>query len=323
MKNKMQAYKTELNQQYWDYQKRQFPVWQRFFDRPQAQEIRPPVFKSSKEWRNVLVKPDASRQDINRLLALLPIADRHRWFQSMNSSQALAQSVLGNLSIYDLLGHLGELHDDDGMELFGNAQVVSANFSMEAHVNYLGEPRKTSLDGFIDGDYRVAIECKFAEAEIGTCSRPRLKPADSNYDRDSCNGTYTWQKARKERCPLTEIGVLYWQYVSQLFQWNNDQDLTPCPLNANYQFVRNILAIGVRPDGLVSPANGHVLLLYDERNPAFQVGGKGFTALTETRKALREPTMLRKCSWQRIVQHMRNRNILPWLTEQLVLKYGL
>jgi hypothetical protein len=46
-------------------------------------------------------------------------------------------------------------------------------------------------------------------------------------------------------------------------------------------------------------------------------------AYTETRKGLLEPTMLRKCSWQCVVQNMREKAILPWLTEQLDLKYGL
>ena len=323
MSSQMVAYKAELNQRFWEYQKSQFPEWQKFFDRPFAQDMRPPVFRINGAWRNVMVKPDASQQEIDRLLTLLPESDRHKWFRSMNSSQALAQSVLGNLAVYGFLSSLAELLADDGMALLGKAQVLSDNFAMEFKVDYLGELRPTGLDGYIGGDYRVAIECKFTESEVGTCSRPRLTPADSNYDSKYCNGTYTKQRARKERCSLTEIGVLYWRYIPQLFRWNSEQDLVPCPLNANYQLVRNILAIGVRPDGQVSPANGHVVLIYDERNTAFQKGGEGFIAFTETRQALREPTMLRKCSWQRIVQHMRNKGILSWLTEQLALKYGL
>lgn len=45
-------------------------------------------------------------------------------------------------------------------------------------------------------------------------------------------------------------------------------------------------------------------------------------AYIETQEALREPMMLRKCSWQRIVQYLRDHNILSWLTENLALKYG-
>jgi hypothetical protein len=68
--------------------------------------------------------------------------------------------------------------------------------------------------------------------------------------------------------------------------------------------------------------NGHAVLVYDERNPSFQNGGKGFVAFEETRGALRIPSLLRKCSWQHIVRHLRSKMILPWLTEQIELKYG-
>jgi len=77
------------------------------------------------------------------------------------------------------------------------------------------------------------------------------------------------------------------------------------------------------PDGTVSVDDGHLVLIYDERNPAFHVGGSALAAYIETRRALREPTMLRKCSWQRIIQHIRHGGFLSWLTEQLALKYGL
>ena len=315
------VYKAELSQRYWEYQKSQFSARQEFFDRSPAQNVGPPVFRVHEAGRNVIVRPDASQRETDRLLALLPKSDRHKWFRSMNSSQALAQSVLGNLAIYDCLSSLIQLEDDEGIALLGTAQASSANFAMEFKINHLGEKagRHTSLDGHLGGDHRVAIECKFTESEVGRCSRPSLKPCESEH----CDGKYERQGARRERCSLTEIGVLYWQYVPQLFRWNGDQDLNDCPLNATYQLVRNILAVGVSPNGQVSSDNGHVVLFYDERNPSFQEGGKGFIAYNDTKLALREPTMLRKCSWQRITKHLRNEGTLSWLTEQLALKYGL
>ncbi len=99
--------------------------------------------------------------------------------------------------------------------------------------------------------------------------------------------------------------------------------MDPCPLNKNYQLVRNILAVGVKPGGSVSLTDGHVILIYDRRNPAFLEDGNGQIAYLEVQKALLEPTMLRKCSWQSITQHMRENNILTWLTENLAIKYGL
>ena len=315
-------YKEELYRGYWEYRKSHFSKQQSVFDRPNASSKRPPVFIPGESWQNIIINPKASQQETQDLIALVPDGERHKWFRSMSSSQALAQSLLGNLKIYNALHTLSELKDDEGLDLFDKAQISPVNFKMEHKVDYLGEPRPTSLDGYFSGDYQIAIECKLSETEFGTCSRPRLTKTASNYDRDLCDGTYIIQRARKERCSLTEIGVLYWQYVPSLFTWKKDGDLNPCPLNKNYQLVRNILAAGVKA-GTVSAKNGHAVILYDARNPAFQFGGDGDKTYQETKRALREPAMLRKCSWQTLVQHMRELEILPWLTKELMLKYGL
>lgn len=318
-------YKEDLNQRFWAYQKSQFPKRREFFDQPGPRGQRPPVFRRCKASQNVIADPKASRQETDRLLALVPETDRHRWFRSMKSSQALAQSVLGNLAIHGFLNFLAELDDDEGNALIGKAQITSDNFAMEFKIDYLGERpnHQTSLDGYVCGNYRIALECKFTEAEVGTCSRPGLTLAKPNYETQHCDGTYAQQKARKERCSLTEIGVSYWRHVPKLFRWRSDADLNPCPLYKNYQLVRNILAIGVKRDNTVSTKNGHVVLVYDERNPAFQTGGTGLASYVETQSALLEPTMLQKCSWQRIIQHIRDSKSLPWLTEHLARKYGL
>ena len=150
-----------------------------------------------------------------------------------------------------------------------------------------------------------------------------MKPSDHAYEAEFCDGTFTKQRGRRERCALSEIGVLYWEYVPELFKWGTTADLSPCPLYKNYQLVRNVLAACVRSDGTVSAANGHAVLIYDERNPAFQNGGHGFVAFQDTRAALKDPSRLRKCSWQRIIKHLRSKMILPWLTDQLELKYGM
>lgn len=319
----MCQYSDSLNQRYWAYQEACFPDWDRFLDRPNAHDGRPPVFLPREAWRNVIVDPNASPQDAARLLSLVPEGERHKWFRSMNSSQAMAQTVLGNLSIHGLLGVLTELTADEGSHLVGEAQPSAETFAMEFKIDYLREPRPTCLDGYLSGQYHVALECKFTEQEVGSCSRPRLSPVDSNYAAEYCDGTYTRQRARAERCSLTETGVSYWRHVPRLFHWPSDGDFVPCPLNKNYQLVRNVLAVGVRPDGTVSLDGGHAVLLYDARNPAFREGGSAHSAYTETQKALIEPTMLRKCSWQRIIGHIRDRRLLPWLADQLSLKYGL
>lgn len=63
--------------------------------------------------------------------------------------------------------------------------------------------------------------------------------------------------------------------------------------------------------------------MYDERNPAFQKGGKGDIAYEETRDALLEPDRLKRCSWQQIVRQIREEKGLSWLTDQLEAKYGI
>ncbi|MBN2178248.1 MAG: hypothetical protein JW743_02310 [Deltaproteobacteria bacterium] len=305
------------------YQNGNFADCEEYFERPFNSDGRPPVFHKKFADNNVIFNPDSSPQEHALLLKEIPPKERHRWFRSMSSSQAVAQSILGNLKVHDRLRYLYELTDDTGLPLLGDARLYKENFHMEYTVDYLNEPRPTSLDGFISGDYRVAIECKLMEPEVGTCSRPRLRKIDKNYEKDYCNGTYTYQKGRKTRCSLTEIGISYWKYIPDLFKWNGDVDQVPCPLRNNYQLVRNSLAACVRPDGSVLPEKGHVVLIYDERNPAFQKGGKGYTAFEDTKEALHEPQLLRKCSWQSIVNHLRNKNELSWLVDQLELKYGL
>lgn len=316
-------YKSDLFQQYWEYQRLQFPDWMNILERPFAQDGRPPVFIVQEAWKNIIINPNASDQEKAALFQLIPEGEHHKWFRSMNSSQALALSILGNLAIYNSLDCLSILLDDEGDSLFGSAIITSNNFSMEHKINYLGERRRTSLDGYFSGNYRVAIECKFTEAEVGTCSRPRLTPVDSNYESDHCDGSYSQQRSRIERCSLTEIGVAYWKYIPAFFRIGNDIDLDPCPVNKNYQLIRNILAIGVNEDGSISDKNRHALLIYDERNPAFMKGGNGFNSYAEMRAALKRPNMLRKCSWQKITHCVRKNNVLPWLTDQLAAKYGL
>jgi len=196
---------------------------------------------------------------------------------------------LGNLAAYGHLYCLASLLNDEGRTLFGNAALRSESFTMEHKVTHLGEPRSTSLDGFLCGDYQVAIECKFTEAEVGPCSRPLLSKNASNYATDWCNGSYSHQLGRTERCSLTKNKSKYWQYIPYLFKWKNGDDIKICPLNKTYQPVRNVLAACVRSDGTVCPEKGHVVVLYDERNPAFQSGGDALAAFDDTRKALRYP----------------------------------
>ena len=102
--------------------------------------------------------------------------NRHRWFRSFASSQALAQSVFGGLAAADRLDVLARVPAECGRPAF----VKADRSRLEVEVTSLGEPRPTSLDVLLEhGDYRVAVECKFTEALFGACSRPEAKPRAS------------------------------------------------------------------------------------------------------------------------------------------------
>jgi len=316
-------YRRTMVRRFWMYQHDTFPEWQYYFERPFHSDGRPPVFLKKAAGCNVLINPAKNAPERELVLNEISPKERHRWFQSMSSSQAVAQSILGNLKVHDRLHYLAELTDDSGLPLMGDATLSRDKFYMEYDINHLNEPRPTSVDAFVAGEYRVAIECKLMEREVGPCSRPRLTSKHSNFERDYCNGTYTYQNGRQTRCSLTNIGVAYWQYVSDLFTWDSEVDHRPCPLRKTYQLARNILAACVRDDGTIVPDAGHVVLLYDARNPAFQDEGQGDEAYDTTRDALHDSRLLRKCSWQRIVGHLRKKGDFPWLVDQLEIKYGL
>ena len=303
----------------WDYAEREFGDRPELFDRSERSTRRPPKFVAGASEHNLLLPPsEPVRQTI---VTSLPACERHPQFGSMRSSQALAQSVFGSLAALGKADALARLTDDDGLPTVRSRMRVQ----LEHVVHHLGEPSPTSVDVWLDnGEQRVAVECKFTESEFGQCSRPGLQPdRDRNYERDHCDGSYTRQRGRRARCSLTETGVRYWQYLPTLFDWPADRDLKPCPLDGTYQLVRNILAACVLPDGTVDIEGGQVLVIYDDRNPAFLPGGKARRQWEAATGALGVRPLLRRCSWQRLVSYLEDDRELAWLVNGLAAKYGI
>lgn len=267
-----------------------------------------PVFEREDANKNIIVKKAAAEEEKRRLFSLVPKRKRHTWFGSMKSSQALAQSFFGNLLIYGNLEWLRDLKsdDDNGPPAFGEADLSPYNFSMEHQVAMLDERRPTSLDAFISGRYRVSVECKLSEEGFGGCSR---------FSSRLCNGPL-----RKARCAVIEAGARYWDYIPLLFKWTMEDE---CPLKANYQVARNVLAACVREDGVVSPSIGHALVIYDQRNPEFSEEGNATKVFLQTQQALSESQALRKISWQRIAAVLWKHEELRWLFLELEKKYGI
>ena len=282
---------------------------------------RPPVLASRFALRGVLVPPDGTTA--NDIRTAIPKNQQHRWFRSMKSSQALTQSVFGAIRAFDRLELLNNVSAECGRPAFFEDHRGST-LDFEHEVGSLGEPRPTSIDVFISRPAkRVAIECKLLEREFGLCSRPRLRPNDTAYSEQHCDGSYRVQRGRLDRCALTEIGVKYWEHLPHLFGWAADRDHKPCPFGNSYQLARNALAAALTLDGVLDPARGHVLVMYDARNPEFGVGGKAESQWELAIAACRVSGLVRRLSWQRLMAAIAPAPELVYLVDGVGKKYGV
>ena len=151
-------YRNNLIARFLDYQTERFSDKEKFFEQILKSGTRPPVFLKSTANYNVLFEPGTDSKKIKKILDEIPVRSRHRWFQSMNSSQALAQSIFGNLKIYVRVNLLNGLQDDLRNPVFGTADLTFQNITMEHNIDLLGEPRSTSVDVFISGEYQISTE---------------------------------------------------------------------------------------------------------------------------------------------------------------------
>lgn len=308
---------------YADYEKTVLQTLWTWADRRHRGELdggkrrgRPPVLASGLSLNNVLVPPNGSKADDIR--AAIPWNQRHRWFRSLKSSQALTQSVFGALRAFNRLDLLRNVPAECGRPAFFDNHP-GWTFDFEHEVRCLKEPRPTSVDVLLSGpNGRVAVECKFMERDFGTCSRPRLSPSDAQY----CDGNYRVQGGRVDRCTLTEIGVRYWDYLPALFNWPADRDHNPCLFRDVYQLARNALAATLTSAGKLD-YRGHVLVVYDARNPEFQAGGKAKKQWALAIAARHMPRLLRRLSWQSLLAAIAHASELAYLVSGVREKYGL
>lgn len=282
----------------------------------------PVVFRREHAAANFMIPPTANPEQRERIIRFVPVSKRHVHFGSMQSSQALAQSVFATIAVLGRLPLLSNVTAEDGRSAFGPSPG-SAKLCLEKTIATLGEPRPTSVDVWLDGPYCVAIECKLSEADFGTCSRPRLRPDEPTFAKQFCDGTYTHQRGRGSRCALTEIGVRYWHYIPGLFGWSTDIDHRPCPLASTYQLARSALAACVGADGAFDAGRGHALILYDARNPTMERGGEGDSQWQSANAALRAAGVLRRLSWQAFLSQFPPDTVLDWLKGELGAKFGI
>ena len=282
-----------------------------------ARNSRPPVLRDDMAAENVIAPPNGLHA--KEIRAAIPPSGRHRWFGSMKSSQALAQSVFAAVKAFGRLDILEKVVAECGRPAFFH-DCQGWDFALEQSIQTLNEPRPTSVDALMKAPgKRVAVECKFVEEDFGACSRVR-EPRDSP---QRCDGDYRVQQGRKTRCALTEREIKYWDHLPILFDWPADEDHTPCPFGGVYQIARNALAATVTDSGRCLPDSGHMLLVYDCRNPAFQPQGKAQVQWENATKDCVIPGLLRRVSWQTILASFTSAPELQWLTDALEKKYGL
>lgn len=313
----MNRYDKMICRQLNSYRKLRFADNPEVFDRPPGNEAsRPPVFLPDLADLNVLIDPKTSQSDQHRLLAL--VSKRHRWFRSMKSSQALAQSLFGNLIVSGKLDVLSSLRTDDNRRLFGGGDHFDRQVTLEHTIghNPLKEIAPTEIDLFFSGEHQVAVECKLTETGIGACSIPKRRD-------DECDGNLHSRPEAVERCYLKGRGIKYWDHIPTLFDWEYESDSYPCPLQSTYQLVRNILAVCIKDNDTIDPDKGHAVLVFDDRNPAFQSGGLGHQAWQTCKDSLKFKQLLQRCSWQTIVGCLSNDSKLRWLTDEIANKYGI
>ena len=110
-------------------------------------EGRPPVLGGKSVSKNVLLPQDAKAEKIR---CAVSEPQRHRWFGSLKSSQALAQSVFGALHAFERLDLLKNVLAECGRPaFFEDYRGWTLNFEHE--VGSLGEPRPTSVDVLLSG----------------------------------------------------------------------------------------------------------------------------------------------------------------------------
>jgi hypothetical protein len=206
----------------------------------------------------------------------------------MSSSQALAQSLFGNLIAQGGLGVLADIAIESGEPL--------VRATIEHAVDHLGEMqnRETSIDVLLHcaNWYRVAFECNLRETEIGHCFRPSVPRTNNGIETIRTMSAIT--VTERIRCSTdgrsdarSRASVRHWSHTPALFRWASDRDHVPCPLRDTYQLAGNALAVCVdEARHFVLPASGHVVLIYDARNPAFTVGGAGEKAYVQANDAL-------------------------------------
>lgn len=249
---------------------------------------------------------------------LLPLHERHKWFRSMTSSQALTVSVFGTLIQNQDLKIIAGLECDDGETLLSKGVLPASAIFEHPAVDLEKGKRKTQIDVFISGgSLRIAIECKLMEDKVGSCSESRDGKEADVYGQ--IPGFATCHRVRLN-------GARYWEFLKDISDIEPEGPWCSCPLKDPYQIARNVLAASLDPETSGLGGEGIALLLYDSNNPRFSPGGKADKIFFEFRNHLNDPSILKKASWQsfaKLIEEQGNRPEHSELLGYLSSKYGI
>ena len=90
-----QSYRSVLFEKFWEYSRREFSPFDKYFDRSLAAPGRPPVFNKEHASRNVLLRNSVPDPASREVLDAIPEWKRHRWFGSMASSRRSLRAYSG------------------------------------------------------------------------------------------------------------------------------------------------------------------------------------------------------------------------------------
>lgn len=111
---------------------------------------------------------------------------------------------------------------------------------------HLNEPQPTRVDAVaISARSLIFFECKFTEADGGSCSQTEPLKRRGRPTVIQCNGNYEPQvnpaNGKAARCALTAKDIRYWDVIPRVFQIDGNQSHVPCPFaGPTYQWMRNL-----------------------------------------------------------------------------------
>ncbi len=224
----------------------------------------------------------------------------------MASARALAISTFGTLARREDLALLAQVHGDDGVPPLSPAEAGAATLDLQRPLDGLAAPRPGGVDLWLgDEGLQLAVLPRLLERGLPGCPEPR---------RGRCNGSY-----RPEACRYAAS----WRDLARLTGWQAARPQQPCPLAGAFVLARALLAAAAPAPARAPAPRRAVLLVYDDRNPAFRRGSRADGLFAALQQALPPTAILRRTTWQALATAMAGSDWYADLLEYLAVKYGI